>query len=169
MIIIDLETTGIDPSTHSILSIGAVDFDTGETFYRECRKDFYAQYTDEALTINGFTLDQINDKTKPTSVQIYHDFVKWSKGRSTLLAGHNVGGFDLKFLQKVHSKQRKFSKFPYQFRTVDLHSLAYQRFGKSLSMSAICKKLGIEPEPDIHNALTGAQKEYECFKLLLKN
>ena len=37
MIVIDLETSGIDPMEHSILSLGAVDFDNPEYFfYGEC-------------------------------------------------------------------------------------------------------------------------------------
>ena len=38
MIVVDLETTGVDPRKHSILSIGAVDFNNQENyFYGECR------------------------------------------------------------------------------------------------------------------------------------
>ena len=145
MIILDLETSGLDPQIHGMLSLGAVDFETGDEFYGE----------------------NIYDSTKQTQVELYQKFVKWASGRSTLVGGHNVGSFDVQFLKKVHSKQKKITKFPFQFRYVDLHSAAYQRFGESLSMSQICGNLGINPEPSPHNALTGAKKEYECFKLLL--
>ena len=38
MIIIDVETTGLDPKKYSIVSIGAVDFKKPmRTFYEECR------------------------------------------------------------------------------------------------------------------------------------
>lgn len=167
MIIIDLETTGIDPQTTSIVSLGAVDYDTGDEFYGECRISANSIVTDEALKINGFTMEQITDPQKQSAVQLYQKFVKWASSRSTMLAGHNIAGFDLQYLKEIHKKQRKIKEFPFHFRTVDLHSLGYQRFGKSYSMTRICQLLEIEPEPEIHNALTGAKKEYECFKILL--
>jgi len=38
MIVADIEATGLDPRKHSILSIGAVDFEHPERqFYGECR------------------------------------------------------------------------------------------------------------------------------------
>lgn len=37
MIILDVETTGTDPSIHSLVSIGAVDFNNPDTrFMEEC-------------------------------------------------------------------------------------------------------------------------------------
>lgn len=167
MIIVDIETTGVDPQTHGIVSIGAVDYDTGETFYGECRIYKTDEWTEEALKINGFTFEQITDPTKQTAYELYQKFVKWSEPRSSMLAGHNIGGFDLIFLKEIHKRNRKSDKFPFRYQTVDLHSVYYSRFKKSLSMSKICQNLGIEPEPPIHNALTGALKEYECFKILL--
>lgn len=167
MIILDLETSGLDPQIHGMLSLGAVDFETGDEFYGECRLGANQRYSLEALKINGFDGENIYDSTKQTQVELYQKFVKWASGRSTLVGGHNVGSFDVQFLKKVHSKQKKITKFPFQFRYVDLHSVAYQRFGESLSMSQICGNLGINPEPTPHNALTGAKKEYECFKILL--
>ena len=107
MIILDLETSGLDPQIHGMLSLGAVDFETGDEFYGE----------------------NIYDSTKQTQVELYQKFVKWASGRSTLVGGHNVGSFDVQFLKKVHSKQKKITNFPFQFRYVDLHSVAYQRFG----------------------------------------
>lgn len=167
MIVIDLETSGIDPTQHGILSLGAVDYDTGETFYGECRLGSHQTFTEEALRINGFTVEQIADRTKQSSVQLYQKFLKWCEGRKKLLGGHNVGSFDLQFLLKVHSKQRKIKSFPFHYRTIDLHSIAYCKYKESLSLSKICQYLGIEPEPKIHNALTGASKTCECLTLLM--
>jgi DNA polymerase III epsilon subunit-like protein len=167
MIVVDIETTGVDPQKHQMVSIGAVDYDTGETFYGECRIYKFDEWTQEALNINGFTLEQIHDEKKQTPFELYERFVKWASPRSSMLAGHNIGGFDLQFLKQAQCRGRKNTTFPFRYQTVDLHSVAFSRFKKSYSMSKICQMLGIKPEPEIHNALTGAQKEYECFKILL--
>jgi DNA polymerase III epsilon subunit-like protein len=169
MIIIDLETTGTLPETCQMVSLGAVDYKTGDTFYGECRIYESDQWSQEALDINGFTLQQITDKTKPTPVQLYQAFVKWCEGRSTQLAGHNIAGFDVLFLKNVHRRQNKIKDFPFHFRYIDLHSVAYAKLKKSYSLKKICEKLGVPPEPDPHNALNGALAEYECFKILLND
>ncbi len=167
MIVIDIETTGTDATIHQMVSIGAVDFETGETFYEECRIYSSDQVTQEALNINGFTIEQITDKTKQTPVKLYQRFIKWSSTRSTLLAGHNIGSFDVNFLKKNHKRQSKIKEFPFSFRYVDLHSVAYGKFGKSYSMNVICDKCVVDREPTIHTALNGAIAEYNCFKVLL--
>jgi DNA polymerase III epsilon subunit-like protein len=150
-----------------MVSLGAVDFLNGETFYGECRiykTDFVEQ---EALDINGFTLEQITDPTKQTAYDLYKKFVKWAEPRSTMLAGQHVGSFDILFLKELHKRGRSDSKFPFRYQSIDLHSVAFGKFKKSYSMSKICEKLGVTPEVKPHNALNGALAEYQCFKVLL--
>ena len=66
MIVLDIETTGLDPQKHAVLSIGAVDFlQPTRTFYVECFVHDGAQVSDEALHINGFSREQIMIRDKP--------------------------------------------------------------------------------------------------------
>ena len=59
MIIVDVESTGIEPEKHSILSIGALDFDNPENqFYGECRAWDWAHIMDESLVVNGFSREE---------------------------------------------------------------------------------------------------------------
>lgn len=167
MIVFDIETSGTDPLIHGMLSLGAVDYDTGATFYGECRLETHQKWDEFALKWNGFKVEELYSKDKQSHVQLYQKFASWALFRSSMLAGQHVGSFDVQFLKKVHSKQKKIKEFPFQFKYVDLHSVALAILGKSLGMAQICKELGIEPEPSPHNALLGAQKEYECFKILL--
>lgn len=166
MIIIDIETTGVDPTRHQMVSLGAVDYKTGETFYGECRIGKYDEWTSEALQINGFSRDDIYDPDKQTAPELYDKFIKWANGRSTTLAGHNVAGFDLQFLLKNHKKLKKIGNFPFSYRTIDLHSVAYAKLGKKYQLPHICNALGVAVEPNPHNALEGALAEYKCFKKL---
>jgi DNA polymerase III epsilon subunit-like protein len=169
MIILDIETTGTDPQKHQMVSLGAVDFETGETFYGECRiykSDFVEQ---DALDWNGFTLEQITDPTKQTPLELYLKFVKWADGKSSMLAGQHVGSFDVQFLKEIHKRLRKSFDFPFRFQFVDLHSVFYAKYKKSYSMKNICELVGVAPEPIPHNALSGAKAEYECFKILLND
>lgn len=127
----------------------------------------HQKWDEFALKWNGFKVEKLYSLDKQSQVQLYQKFVKWALANGTMLAGMHVGSFDVQFLKKVHSKQKKIKDFPFQFKYVDLHSVALAILGKSMGLDGICKELGIEPEPHPHNALLGAQKEYECFKILL--
>ena len=172
-IVLDIKTTGLNPTKHAMLALGAIDYSTGEEFYGECRIDSHREIDPEALVINGFTEAQCRDETKDTSVQLYLKFLEWSQNRSNLLAGQQIGSFDVKFLQDIHEHlppgQSPFSAAPWPFghRSIDLHSVAFAKFGKSLKLNEILVECGLEPESDIHNALNGAKLERDCFKILL--
>lgn len=166
MIVFDIETTGIIPGKHQIVSLGAIHYDTGKTFYGECRIYKNNVISDFALTVNGFTIEQITDKKKITPLQLYDNFVEWAKNKSDILAGHNIASFDVQFLKFLHNKYRSRNKWPFSNRYIDLHSVAFAHFYESLSHDDICIKLGIEPEPKPHNALLGALSECNLFKKL---
>lgn len=166
MIVIDLETTGLNSRIHQIISIGAIDTKSEETFYGECRIYKKDKVDPEALKVNGFLESQIRDNKLITPKKLYKNFLDWSNGRSNTLLSCNIY-FDQVFLRKVHHDSKMdFNSFPFR-RNLDLYTMAYCKLGKTLGLKAICKELNIEPEPEIHNALTGATKAYECLKILL--
>lgn len=172
MIVLDIETGGLNPRTKALLSIGAVDFNNGDEFYIECCAFDDSEVDDRALVVNGFTRQQALDKSKPTRLEAYISFQKWCVGRDTLIAGQQVGSFDLAFLKEIQNdidilNSKDFLSWQFGHRSVDLHSIAYARFGKSLSLDGILQALGLEPEPKPHNALVGAKLEAEAFRRLL--
>jgi len=64
MIVVDLETTGLDPGENSIVSIGAIDFvNPSRTFYKECRIPAGTKVSKESLKITGLTLKGLKDST----------------------------------------------------------------------------------------------------------
>lgn len=168
MIIVDIETTGISPTKNSIVSIGAVDFEKGDEFYVECRAIQDREIDEYALNINGFTREQCLDKSKKSPEDAYKSFLWWATdNRDVMLAGQQIGSFDALFLQHMHERCG-FAKWPFGHRTVDLHSVAYGKFKKSMGLDDILKELGLAPEPKPHNALNGARLERDAFKLLLQ-
>lgn len=178
MIIIDVETGGLDPHKHALLSIGAVDYETGDEFYGECRtyKDYPGHeddlIDDFALKVNGFTLDQCHDVTKQWPHSLYMQFLHWAaieKKRDLLIGGQQVGSFDILFLKRFanDSGHGIVPVWPFGHRSVDLHSSAYTILGKSLSLDGILTAVGLSAEPRPHNALTGARLERDAFKRLL--
>lgn len=178
MIVLDIETSGLNPRRNSLLSIGAVDYDTGDEFYGECRvydgihRDYPAAVIDDAaLAINGFTREQCHDLAKDFDYSLYMRFLAWATNtkRDLLIAGQQVGGFDIPFLKSIADNPMHgiVPVWPFGYRSLDLHSVAFTKLGKSLSLDGILQAVGLAPEPKPHNALTGAKLEVEAFKRLL--
>ncbi len=171
MIILDIETTGLSSTKHSMVSLGAVDYNTGDEFYGECRVYPRRVIDSFALGVNGFTEAQCLDETKEMPDALYLRFLGWAMGRDPLIGGQQVGSFDIPFLKDVHAQCVAAGSgtpaWSFGHRSVDLHSVAYAKLGKSLSLDGILQAVGLSPEPKPHNALTGARLERDAFKKLL--
>lgn len=180
MLVVDVETSGLGPENHSILSIGALDLtDPARRFYGECRIFEGAHVSDEALGINGFTLEQINDPVKKTEAELITAFTEWSQhlGNRTL-AGQNPS-FDRDFLRAAAARAKL--SWDFAHRTIDSHTLCYMHIVKrgetppldaqhrrsALDLDAILNYCGIPDEPMPHNAMTGALSHAEVISRLL--
>ncbi len=180
MIIIDIESSGTNYDKHSIVSIGALDFDHPEyRFYEECRIWDGAHFMEESLAICGYTEEQINDPAKKTEGEVIRMFMEWSQqlGDRTL-AGQNVS-FDRDFLKAACGREG----LPWELahRTLDTHTFCHMHMVKrglvppvdaqhrrsALNLDAILNYCGIPDEPEPHNALTGAFSHAEVISRLL--
>lgn len=182
MIALDVETTGVSPRKHGILSIGAVDISKPENrFYIECRVWDGAHMSDEAFAINGFTREGAMDPTKKTEKEAIEAFITWAGSiRDWTIVGQNPS-FDRDFL--IEACDRADMQFPFAHRTLDTHSLAYMHMVKrgvtppfdekkrhtTLSLDGVLAYCGIPGEPKPHNALTGALCHAEVTNRLLFN
>lgn len=179
MIVVDVETTGVDFKKHSIVSIGAIDFSNPlNNFYQENKIWFGAEVDTIALQINGFTEEQITDLNKKTLKENITDFIEWSKSIGDVtLAGENVARFDAMFLKD--SADRYGIEFSFGIRSVDLHALSYanhlekgieiplNKNRTNISSDTTFIYVGLPEEPKPHNALTGAKMEAEAFSRLI--
>ncbi|BCX15643.1 MAG: ribonuclease T [Candidatus Parcubacteria bacterium] len=178
MIVVDIETSGVDPRKHSILSIGAIDFKQPENqFYEECYIFEGAEISLEALAINGFTENEIKNPKKKSLEEIIKLFIEWiTPIENKILAGHNTF-FDLEFLR--HSFLRYNIDWKLGHRIIDLHSICFAhclqknipipiKNGRTdLNLDKILNYVGLPDEPKPHNALTGAKLEAEALARLI--
>lgn len=178
MIIVDVETTGTNSEKHSIISIGAVDFDhPKDQFYRECRVWDGAHVEPAAMVVNGMTDEQIRDPQKPEEGEAVREFFAWLETRdNVLIVGHNPM-FDLGFLQAAAARHH--IDFTIAHRSLDLHTLAYMHMVQNgvtppvknkksdLNSDTVATYVGIPAEPKPHNALNGAIWEAEALSRLL--
>jgi DNA polymerase III epsilon subunit-like protein len=179
MLVVDVESSGLEPHKHSILSVGALDLkNPTNRFYMECRVWDGAHIMDEALAVNGFTRGQATDASKPTEADLTHEFLRWSDSlEERTLAGQNVS-FDRDFL-KYAAERAGHTEWPFAFRTIDTHTLAYAHMinhglqppitnkRSALNLDAVLNYCGIPSEPAPHNALTGAMCHGEVISRLL--
>ena len=179
MVVLDIETTGLDQEDNGLLSIGAVDFlNPKETFYGECHVREGEKIESAALEINGFSYDEARDKTKQSTRDLLISFDEWLKTRPIkMVGGLHVAAFDVPFINKkalqcgVRLKLHK--------RSIDLHSIAYakmQELKKVVPMTDgwsvmdtdfIHPFCGLPKESKPHNALSGAKWEAEALSRLV--
>ena len=178
MIVVDVETTGVDSKKNSIVSIGAIDFSNPQNqFYQECRVWEGAEITQQALYINGFTKEQITDQNKMSLEEAVKKFIVWMGNiAEQTLAGENPS-FDRDFLRDSIEKYK--INYLIGHRTIDLHSICYHHYLKKefrppirdsrtdLNLDGILKYSGLPEEPKPHHALTGAKMEAEAFSRLI--
>ncbi len=179
MIVLDIETTGLDPDLHGIVSIGAVDTNVpDEFFYEECRIREGEKIDEEALEVNGLTMDECRDKSKQSTRDLILHFEEWLNTRTIkMIGGLHIGTFDVPFYNKkaiqvgLRARLRR--------RSIDLHSITYakmQELGKVVPMTDgwsvmdtdfIHPFCGLPKEPRPHNALNGAKWEAESLHRLM--
>ena len=180
MIILDIEASGTESHIHSIVSIGALDFDNpANRFYGECRIWDGAHIMDGALEVNGFTEVEINDHKKQTEAELVEKFLAWANTCSDrTICGQNPS-FDRDFIRAA--ADRADQNYSLAYRTIDTHSLCWMHIVKSgqkppidvehkrsnLNLDSILNYCGIPEEPHPHNALTGALCHAETASRLL--
>jgi DNA polymerase III epsilon subunit-like protein len=178
MIVLDIETTGLDPRRHSIIEIGAVDFSNPSNYFSgKCQIWSGAEVDFQALEINGFTLEEIQDKKIDSHQELLSSFKNWTELiEDKTIAGQNVD-FDISFL--IESYKRFGLNFNLGKRKVDQHSIVFAHFLKrkikpslkegvsDLSSDVIMNYVGLPPEPRPHRALNGARYETESLSRLI--
>lgn len=178
MIVVDVETTGLNPQKHSIVSIGALEFSNPKNqFYQECRIWDGAKVDLKALEINGFSKEEISNPSKQSLEELIKNFVDWRENiEDKTIAGQNPF-FDRSFLKASAEKYKINVRFGQ--RIIDLHSLCYTHHLKrdlsppikdgrtDLGSDNILNYVGLPDEPKPHNALTGAKMEAEAFSRLI--
>jgi DNA polymerase III epsilon subunit-like protein len=178
MIVLDIETTGLDTGRHSIIEVGAIDFDCPENYFNErCSIWDGAEVDPRALEINGLTLNEIQDKSIFTQKELLSRFMIWiDQIEDKTIAGQNVD-YDINFINE--SSARCGLNFNLGKRKVDQHSIVYADFLKrnirpplkdgssDLNTDLIMNYVGLPSEPKPHRAINGARFEAEALSRLL--
>ena len=156
-IVLDTETTGIDPrSGHRLIEIGCIELEdfvpTGRTFHRymdPCR-----EIETDAIRVHGITNAMLLGKPKFEAAEVVEELLDFIGG--DVLIAHNAAfdrGFvnwELELCGRAHIPEA---------RWLDTLGMARQRFpGMHNSLDALCKRFKISlAERDKHGALLDAR------------
>lgn len=169
---LDLETSGLDPDRHVVLSIGMVDLETGEDFYEELDWE-ECTVTREALAVNrwNFSDGNVHRMAARPAADRADAWIRSRMGDEPAMAlGKNVG-FDLDFIKVLCETYCLES--PFHYRKIDLSTLFYSieesRGIPKDRIVAIAETKLTRDKPDVaeleaHNALYDAWWNVYCYR-----
>ena len=158
-IILDTETTGIDPNQgHRIIEIGCV-----ELLDRKLTHQHYHQYIqpereveEEAIGVHGITNEFLTDK--PKFAEVVDAFMQFVQGAELVI--HNAP-FDVGFINHELSllKDNPWGKIEDHCKITDTLKMARQTYpGQRNSLDALCKRLGVDNSGrELHGALLDSE------------
>ena len=164
-IVLDTETTGLDPdSGDRIVEIGAVELlghvPTGNTFHKYVNPE--REVPKEAIDVHGLTDDFLRDK--PAFGAIAQDFLAFIGDAKLVI--HNAA-FDMKFL----NAELRWLELPQidEGRAVDTLEIARKKFpGSPASLDALCRRFGIDnSNRTLHGALLDSEILAELYLELI--
>jgi DNA polymerase III epsilon subunit-like protein len=166
LLVFDVETTGVNPREHQIVSIGALLLDRttldplkSMSTLVQLTPEAFARADPRAMQIHGLTLSQL--EAAPTPAEVVARFLD-TFGTGFYFCGWNVC-FDTQFLRALFEQAGRlqdFDTFPYH--RLDLWSLLELAWLRGLlqappgSLSIACGLFGI-PRPSVHDAMEDAR------------
>ena len=162
-IILDTETTGLDPKQgHRVIEIAAVEVVdrrlTGRNvhFYLNPEREIDAGASD----VHGLTWDMLRDK--PRFGDVAGEFIDFTAGARWII--HNAP-FDLAFLDEELRRSELPSTAAVCAEVIDTLALAREQFpGKKNSLDALCERFGIaDAQRTVHGALLDARLLAEVY------
>lgn len=161
-LILDTETTGLDPKHHRIIEIAAVELmdrrPTGRTVH------FYVNPDREidlgASDVHGLSWEMLRDK--PKFGEIAEEFIAFASGAQWII--HNAP-FDVAFLDEELGRLGMSSSAAIAAEVVDTLALARDQFpGKRNNLDALCERFGVaNAHRTLHGALLDAQLLAEVY------
>ncbi|MGA9671301.1 MAG: SLATT domain-containing protein [Terracidiphilus sp.] len=166
ILVFDVETTGINPGVHQIVSIGALLLDrttldtvTSMSTLVRLTPEAFARANPKAMQIHELTFSQL--EAAPTPAEVVTQFLD-TFGEDFYFCGWNVC-FDTQFLRALFDQAGRLQDFDtFRYHRLDLWSLLELAWLRGLllappdSLSIACGLFGIE-RPSVHDAMEDAR------------
>tara|TARA_Y100000034_G_C6891617_1_gene410282 strand:+ start:1714 stop:2355 length:642 start_codon:yes stop_codon:yes gene_type:complete len=127
MIVLDIETSGVNYEKSGIWQIGALDLNNPEnTFLEESRIDESDVVSPEALKIIGKTEEYLRDSKKQSQKQLIENFFSWFNKIEMKNCICQHPHFDLGFI--IHKVKKYNLPYHIKYRSFDLHTLTAHKY-----------------------------------------
>ncbi|HRY60539.1 MAG TPA: 3'-5' exonuclease [Patescibacteria group bacterium] len=186
MIVVDIETSGVDYNKCGIIQIGAIDIkNPGNTFLQDAKlgDEYTIVNSDNMLDsksvtdLLGIGEEQMKNKNAQSEKELLEHFFQWvSEIEEKDLICQNPQ-FDYAFMK---TKADKYGlSLPFSYRCMDLYTVAHLKYfdlkkdflfknGHSdFGLSKTLELCGMIDNRKEHNALEDAKLEAECFSRLV--
>ena len=169
IIIVDFETTGLNPRRHDIIEIGAIRVDQEnlleqDRFNNRVRIQNPNTVQPVAMQVNGYNADVWEDA--PPLAEVMEPFSDFIAGG--VLAAWNIT-FEYGFLSEAFTRTN--IPDPMDHHRIDIPTLAWLKFPRleHFSQNDIAKILGLPPEPEPQRAITGADYAWTILRAMKGN
>jgi ribonuclease T len=169
-IVVDVETSGPNPSHYALLAIGACTLgEPRQTFYTELQPDKEA-FTAEAISVSGLSLDRLTAKGTPPA-QAMQEFAHWlgqvvPQDAQAVFTAFNAP-FDWMFVADYF--HRYLGRNPFGYKALDMKAYFMGLLGVSWEQTShqyISNRYSEKTDLS-HNALADAIDEAELFEAML--
>lgn len=169
-IVLDSETTSLDPRTARLITIGAVGVEGGEIRLEDSFEALLrVSHNTSAVTVHGVTRDESQrGLEEPEALRLFQDYVK-----DGVIVGHHIG-HDISTLNAGYERNFGFTIDNRSLDTMDL-TLHLERDGafagqeeiRNFSLDGLCGLFGVVPH-DRHTATGDAWITALIFLRLLR-
>ena len=168
-VVLDSETTGLDPRRDRLITIGAVAVQNGEIRLDDCFEVMLElAYNSSSVTIHGITRDESRGGLdEPEALSAFLEYL-----RDGVIVGHHIG-HDIQMLNAASERSFGFTLRNQYLDTMDL-TLALEKEGAltgrtlptGFTLDALCEMFGVVPH-DRHTAGGDAFITAQIFLRLL--
>lgn len=169
-IVLDSETTGLDPRKDRLITIGAVAVIDGEILLEDSYEALLkVQYNTSAVTVHGITVEESQaGLDEPEALEQFMDYLK-----DGIIVGHHIG-HDVATFNAGYERHWGFSMSNLSLDTMALALIleadgafaGYENF-HNFSLDALCDRFGVIPH-DRHTAPGDAFMTAQVFLRLLR-
>ena len=178
MIVLDIETSGLDFEKSGIWQIGAIELENPDNYFlEEGRIDDEDAINPDSLKVTGKSESELRDKNKQSQKELLQGFFNWASRIQIKDCICQNPQFDWSFLN-IKAAKYKLS-FPFIHRAYDLHTIAQLKYFQlksrflikknisDMGLSKILIFVGMHDTRKEHNALDDVKLTAECFSRIV--
>jgi DNA polymerase III epsilon subunit-like protein len=178
--IVDVETTGLDPSHHEMVDLGALyvrpDGQELGRFFVRIHPPHPERLDPGAAAVNGYsparwrTLGAVDEVEAVRQWRAFHDQMARAGGATVTFAALNAW-FDQSFTDALLRRHNSSWRELFHYQILDLPSMAWGQGARELGGAALAARYGVEPEtrdPLRHTGESGVEFNLALYRAMLQ-